>query len=260
MAARDSAAIAGGISEATLVDRAGGAVARGARHLLGGAYGRRVVVVCGKGNNGADGRIAGQRLADWGARVDRFDLAAFERPRFDRSLGRADLAVDAMFGTGFRGPLEGDAAFAADAPVRRALHRAGGRHPVRRRRPHRRRPGTGRRGRGHRLPGRPQARPRLLPRRSAGRGGRPRLADIGIDPCAPPPFPRGRRRGRRGRLVTSPGARESQVVSGGGLRGWGFAGDDGSSHAGRAAPPCGPGPASWSPASPVTPPGPGLGE
>jgi NAD(P)H-hydrate epimerase len=115
MAARDSAAIAGGVSEATLVDRAGGAVARGARRLLGGAYGRRVVVVCGKGNNGADGRIAGQRLADWGARVDRFDLAAFERPRFDRSLGRADLAVDAMFGTGFRGPLEGDAAFAAEA-------------------------------------------------------------------------------------------------------------------------------------------------
>ena len=115
MAARDSAAIAGGVSEATLVDRAGGAVARGARHLLGGAYGRRVVVVCGKGNNGADGRIAGRRLADWGARVDRFDLATFERPRFDRSLGRADLAVDAMFGTGFRGPLEGDAAFAAEA-------------------------------------------------------------------------------------------------------------------------------------------------
>jgi NAD(P)H-hydrate epimerase len=115
MAARDSAAIAGGVSEAALVDRAGGAVAHGARRLLGGAYGRRVVVVCGKGNNGADGRVAGQRLADWGARVDRFDLAAIERPRFDRALGRADLAVDAMFGTGFRGPLEGDAAFAAEA-------------------------------------------------------------------------------------------------------------------------------------------------
>ena len=59
MAARDSAAIAGGVSEATLVDRAGGAVARHARRLLGGTYGRRVVIVCGKGNNGADGRVAG---------------------------------------------------------------------------------------------------------------------------------------------------------------------------------------------------------
>jgi NAD(P)H-hydrate epimerase len=120
MAARDSAAIAGGVSETVLVDRAGAAVARGARRLLGGAYGRRVVIVCGKGNNGADGRVAGQRLAGWGARVDRFDLAGVEQPvlnrhNFDRALDRADLAVDAMFGTGFRGPLEGDAAFAADA-------------------------------------------------------------------------------------------------------------------------------------------------
>ncbi|HEV7864659.1 MAG TPA: NAD(P)H-hydrate dehydratase [Acidimicrobiia bacterium] len=120
MADRDSAAIAGGVSEATLVGRAGGAVAHGARRLLGGTYGRRVVIVCGKGNNGADGRVAGQRLAGWGARVDRFDLAGTERVVFDkhsldRALGRADLAVDAMFGTGFRGPLEGDAAFAAGA-------------------------------------------------------------------------------------------------------------------------------------------------
>src|SRR4051812_24724233 len=124
MAARDAAAIAGGVSQAPLVDRAGGAGARGARRplrgahgrggaarrLLGGAYGRRVVIVCGTGNNGADGRVAGQRLAGWGARIDPFDLpgregGAFDRPALDRALGRADLAVDAMFGTGFRGPL-----------------------------------------------------------------------------------------------------------------------------------------------------------
>src|SRR6059058_3829003 len=120
MAARDAAAIAGGVSEATLVGRAGGAVARSARRLLGGTFGRRVVIVCGKGNNGADGRVAGERLAGWGARVDRFDLAGrdqpgFDRPALDRALRRADLAVDAMFGTGFKGPLEGDAAYAADA-------------------------------------------------------------------------------------------------------------------------------------------------
>jgi NAD(P)H-hydrate epimerase len=126
MAARDSAAIAGGVSEATLVDRAGGAVARGARRLLGGTYGRRVVIVCGKGNNGADGRVAGQRLAGWGARIDRFDLlgrsqsgssdgSGFDRHGLDRALARADLAVDAMFGTGFQGPLDGDAAYAAEA-------------------------------------------------------------------------------------------------------------------------------------------------
>ena len=120
MADRDAAAIAGGVSEATLVERAGGAVARGARRLLGGTYGRRVVIVCGKGNNGADGRVAGRRLAAWGSRVVRFDLAgrsgpALDRAGLERALGRADLAVDAMFGTGFQGPLGGDAAFAAGA-------------------------------------------------------------------------------------------------------------------------------------------------
>ena len=41
-----------------LVERAGRAVARAAVDMLGGAYGRRVVVVAGKGNNGADGRVA----------------------------------------------------------------------------------------------------------------------------------------------------------------------------------------------------------
>ena len=115
MAARDAAAIAGGISEATLVDRAGGAVARRARRFLGGAYGRRVVVVCGKGNNGADGRVAAERLTGWGARVDLFDLAALDRSRLGRGLARADLAIDAMYGTGFRGALDGDAAFVAES-------------------------------------------------------------------------------------------------------------------------------------------------
>jgi len=120
MAARDAAAIAGGTSEATLVARAGGAVARGARRLLGGTYGRRVVIVCGKGNNGADGRVAGQLLAGWGARIDRFDLGALDHAALGRALERADLAVDAMFGTGFRGALDGDAARAADALNRAA--------------------------------------------------------------------------------------------------------------------------------------------
>src|SRR5690606_27149264 len=45
-----------------LVERAGAAVARSAIDLLGGTYGRRVVVVAGKGNNGADGRAAARRL------------------------------------------------------------------------------------------------------------------------------------------------------------------------------------------------------
>ena len=111
MAAADAHLIASGVSEATLVQRAGGAVARAGRRLLGGTYGRRVVMVAGKGNNGADGVVAAGLLSDWGARVDVFRLAeGIDGSRLDRALGRADLAVDAMFGTGFRGPLTGDAA------------------------------------------------------------------------------------------------------------------------------------------------------
>ena len=62
---------------------------------------------------GADFAALEQKLAAWGARVERFDLpgreaGGFDRPAADRALARADLAVDAMFGTGFTGPLEGD--------------------------------------------------------------------------------------------------------------------------------------------------------
>ena len=49
-----------------LIERAGFAVARAARRMLGGGYGRRVVVVAGRGNNGADGRAAARLLARWG--------------------------------------------------------------------------------------------------------------------------------------------------------------------------------------------------
>ena len=46
-----------------LIERAGAAVARTALGMLGGSYGRRVVVVAGKGNNGNDGRAAAVRLS-----------------------------------------------------------------------------------------------------------------------------------------------------------------------------------------------------
>ena len=81
-----------------LVERAGSAVARVALSMLGGAYGRRVVVVAGKGNNGADGLVAADRLRRRGARVHVID--AGDQP--DR-LPRSDLVIDAAYGTGFRG-------------------------------------------------------------------------------------------------------------------------------------------------------------
>lgn len=80
-----------------LVDRAGTAVAVAALELLGGAYGRRVTVIAGRGNNGADGRVAGGVLARRGARVRIVEAGTVD------VLGPADLLVDAAYGTGFHG-------------------------------------------------------------------------------------------------------------------------------------------------------------
>jgi NAD(P)H-hydrate epimerase len=94
----DERAVASGIPLETLVERAGWGVARAAREMLGGTYGRRVVVVAGPGNNGADGRVAARFLRERGVRVT--VLAADELPTV---LPEADLLIDAAYGTGFRG-------------------------------------------------------------------------------------------------------------------------------------------------------------
>jgi hydroxyethylthiazole kinase-like uncharacterized protein yjeF len=100
MRAADAAALEH-VEESVLVGRAGRAVALGALDLMGGAYGRRVVVVAGKGNNGADGRVAAGLLAARGSRV-----SVLEADAAAAHLGRADLVIDAAYGTGLRGPYE----------------------------------------------------------------------------------------------------------------------------------------------------------
>lgn len=84
-----------------LVRRAGGAVARAAAGVLaeraGGVYGRRVVVVAGKGNNGADGRAAAARLRSLGVGVTVLDAGS---PDAGNRLPTADLVIDAAYGTG----------------------------------------------------------------------------------------------------------------------------------------------------------------
>ena len=93
-----------------LVRRAGAAVARSSLRRLGGGYGRRVVVVAGKGNNGADGRAAAARLRRQGARVT--VLPAGEAPEH---VPPCDLVIDAAYGTGFHGEYR--APDAGGAPV-----------------------------------------------------------------------------------------------------------------------------------------------
>lgn len=115
MAKADASAIAGGTPAEVLMERAGRSVARTALRMLGGGYGRRVAVVCGKGNNGGDGLVAARVLRRSGVRVELFELAeGIRRSDADRALGRSDLVIDAMYGTGFRGALEGDAAWLAE--------------------------------------------------------------------------------------------------------------------------------------------------
>lgn len=86
------------VGEATLIGRAGTAVAVHALALMGGAYGRRVVVVAGKGNNGADGKVAAAVLRRRGARVAVVGA--------DEAVPPCDLVVDAALGTGLRGPYD----------------------------------------------------------------------------------------------------------------------------------------------------------
>lgn len=86
---------------ATLIERAGTAVARLAVEILGISYGKRVVVIAGKGHNGDDGRIAAKLLARRGAKV----RIAAPGELAEIPLG-CDLVIDAAFGTGFRGDYE----------------------------------------------------------------------------------------------------------------------------------------------------------
>lgn len=94
----DSETVTAGTPIEVLIGRAGAAVARTAKRMMGGLYGRTVLVVVGKGNNGADGRMAARLLADQGVRVHVLDAQ-----QMPLRLPVSDLIIDAAFGTGFRG-------------------------------------------------------------------------------------------------------------------------------------------------------------
>lgn len=102
-----------------LVARAGAALARAVLARLGGAYGKRVVVVAGPGHNGDDGRVAAARLARRGVAVSVVEVGRQLRTPI---LPPADVVVDAAYGTGFRGAYQaptlppGAQVVAADIP------------------------------------------------------------------------------------------------------------------------------------------------
>jgi NAD(P)H-hydrate epimerase len=140
MRAADAATTAEqGIPSMSLMENAGAAVARfvlqqqseAARDRM------RIVVLCGKGNNGGDGFVAARILAEAGCdvavlllgraadvkgdartaleRLSAADLVPLEAPdeaalarrEITELLSGADLFLDAMLGTGFRPPMRG---------------------------------------------------------------------------------------------------------------------------------------------------------
>ena len=127
----EQACIPLGVSLDDLMERAGLEVARCARSLLGGAAGRRIVVLVGPGNNGADGFVAARHLQRWGAEVTahvlgrrlqsdpKRELALHEGiflhditdeaylPRLRHDLAGCALVIDAVLGTGRARPMEG---------------------------------------------------------------------------------------------------------------------------------------------------------
>lgn len=121
-----------GIPGATLMSRAGRAAWRLIRRRYPQA--KRLLVLCGGGNNGGDGYVIAQAAADAGVHVDLCpwvdpakltgDAASaaenalsvlapvvFERER----LEHADVIVDALLGTGLDRPVTGDMATAIEA-------------------------------------------------------------------------------------------------------------------------------------------------
>ena len=122
-----------GVPMASLMENAGCAVARFIKRQYPGV--KRILVLCGKGNNGGDGLVAARVLAQAGKDVTVGLLAAEAEfkgqpaavlaelkaavPELristitdirSEALGAADLIVDAVVGTGFKPPLRGVAA------------------------------------------------------------------------------------------------------------------------------------------------------
>jgi NAD(P)H-hydrate epimerase len=131
MKAIEAAADRGGLSYAMMMDAAGQAVAENILARLEDPAAHKVVVLCGPGNNGGDGLVAANRLAEAGAAVSVYltrpadendpkvqrlrqrgllmaDAENDQRWRVLKNLmGGVTVLVDALFGTGARLPLTG---------------------------------------------------------------------------------------------------------------------------------------------------------
>lgn len=85
----------------TLISRAGYKLAQCAIKILKNPYGKKVVVIYGKGNNGKDGLKAAEILKERGAKVEAISFQDISKAQ--KVAQSADLVIDAIFGTGFKG-------------------------------------------------------------------------------------------------------------------------------------------------------------
>jgi len=131
------AALMARLPPGTLMQRAAAGLARRVAAVLGTVYGRRVVLLVGAGNNGADAMWAGVRLAGRGAAVtalavgtpEAAALQALHRaggrsvraddPAVGALLDAADVLVDGLVGIGGQGALRAAAAAVVErlAPI-----------------------------------------------------------------------------------------------------------------------------------------------
>ena len=97
MRAAEQAAIDGGTSVETLMERAGAALAEAAWRYAGPV---ETLMLCGPGNNGGDGRVAARHLEARGitVRIATLETIADAKP--------APMLIDCLFGTGLKRPLE----------------------------------------------------------------------------------------------------------------------------------------------------------
>jgi NAD(P)H-hydrate epimerase len=102
-----------GIPATELMETAGTALAEA---VAGLAPQGPLRIVCGKGNNGGDGKVAARHLSGMGFEVETVDLWSGDVPGdLDGWLAGAGAVVDAIFGTGFAGSPREPAAGAIEA-------------------------------------------------------------------------------------------------------------------------------------------------
>jgi ADP-dependent NAD(P)H-hydrate dehydratase / NAD(P)H-hydrate epimerase len=145
MARADQLAIAGGMPSMALMENAAAAITRAVTQMLQRYSARRVLFLCGPGNNGGDGYVAARLLRSSRVKVRVASLAPPAALRGDAlkaasawtgpvesaencSFEGVDLVIDALFGTGLARDINGAAAALIDKLNR--WRRASGQHVV----------------------------------------------------------------------------------------------------------------------------------